>query len=120
MKESSGPLPSVINSWGTSRENKLVEEGNATSETADALVVQHGPEFQKLERTDFVACPAEGCALRAYDGVYTRLNDPVCSPNVSVSTPSLCRIVTKSLAKGSSSTSVLLCHPASVSMPAPA
>lgn len=41
-------VASVINSWGTSRANKLVEEGNAASESADALVVQHGPEFQKL------------------------------------------------------------------------
>jgi hypothetical protein len=41
-------VASVINSWGTSRANRLVEEGNAASESADALVVQHGPEFQKL------------------------------------------------------------------------
>jgi hypothetical protein len=64
--------------------------------------------------------PFWGFGFRAYDAVYTRLNVPVCPPNESVSTPSLCRIVTKSFDSGSSSTSVLLCHPASVSMPAPA
>ncbi len=41
-------IGSLYNSWGTSRANNLVDEGNAASESADALVVQHGSEFQKL------------------------------------------------------------------------
>ena len=52
--------------------------------------------------------------------IQTRSSVPVIPANESVSTPSRCRMVTNSFANGSSSTSGLLCQPASVSIPAPA
>ena len=50
---------------------------------------------------------------------YTRFSVPVIPANESVSMPKRCNRVMKSWASGSSSTWVLLCHPASESIPAP-
>lgn len=51
---------------------------------------------------------------------YTRSSTPVTPANDSVSTPSLCKTVTKSRANGFSSASISPLHPTSLTIPAPA